>query len=458
MSFKASARATPGLSGAYRAVWRWHFYAGIIVMPFLLLLTLTGGLYLFKDEIDRFAYRQMLPVSVSPQTATPEQWITAAASAARGTPANVLIPASKTEAVQIRVDRAGGDPLKVFVNPYTAEVTGISPYAGFTETLKQLHSLSLFGGRAGMALNILVEIVAGWAIILCATGLYLWWPRKRHAAVLLPRETDTRRRPFWRDIHALTGFYTAGIIIFLAVTGMPWSAVWGDQFMGVMRATQLGRPAAPSTTGPWISNRSHHGPEGVGWTMEGAMLPLADGHHHMAKPSLGRVVQTARASDLTYPVTITIPRDHHTTWTVATHPRRVEGTRILYVDGTTGAVKADVGFADFGIMARGMEWGIMVHQGMQYGWVNRILMLAGCVGVWVLCITGTVMWWKRRPPGLSPLRSGAPASSSDVRKGVVLAIVTPVAILYPLTGASLLVAIIADKIVSGRVRRKQPVL
>ncbi|MGX1801745.1 PepSY domain-containing protein, partial [Brevundimonas naejangsanensis] len=41
-------KAPDMMSGAYRAVWRWHFYAGVLVMPFLMLLTLTGGLYLFK--------------------------------------------------------------------------------------------------------------------------------------------------------------------------------------------------------------------------------------------------------------------------------------------------------------------------------------------------------------------------------------------------------------------------
>ena len=47
-------RSSPApLSRAYRAVWRWHFYAGVLVMPFLMLLALTGALYLFKDEIDQ---------------------------------------------------------------------------------------------------------------------------------------------------------------------------------------------------------------------------------------------------------------------------------------------------------------------------------------------------------------------------------------------------------------------
>jgi len=28
----------------YRTIWRWHFYAGLIVLPFLLWLAITGGL------------------------------------------------------------------------------------------------------------------------------------------------------------------------------------------------------------------------------------------------------------------------------------------------------------------------------------------------------------------------------------------------------------------------------
>ena len=41
-------KAPDELSGAYRAVWRWHFYAGVFVMPFLMLLALTGAIYLLS--------------------------------------------------------------------------------------------------------------------------------------------------------------------------------------------------------------------------------------------------------------------------------------------------------------------------------------------------------------------------------------------------------------------------
>ncbi|MGA9230613.1 MAG: PepSY domain-containing protein, partial [Exiguobacterium oxidotolerans] len=38
-------------SSFYRTVWRWHFYAGIIFAPFLIMLAVTGSIYLFKPQI-----------------------------------------------------------------------------------------------------------------------------------------------------------------------------------------------------------------------------------------------------------------------------------------------------------------------------------------------------------------------------------------------------------------------
>lgn len=36
----------------YRTIWRWHFYAGLFVVPFILLLALPGAIYLFKPQLD----------------------------------------------------------------------------------------------------------------------------------------------------------------------------------------------------------------------------------------------------------------------------------------------------------------------------------------------------------------------------------------------------------------------
>jgi uncharacterized iron-regulated membrane protein len=46
----------------YRAVWRWHFYAGLLVLPFTITLAVTGALYLFRDEIDAIVHADLKQV------------------------------------------------------------------------------------------------------------------------------------------------------------------------------------------------------------------------------------------------------------------------------------------------------------------------------------------------------------------------------------------------------------
>ncbi|MFN5823618.1 MAG: PepSY domain-containing protein, partial [Sphingomonadales bacterium] len=38
----------------YRTIWRWHFYAGLFVLPLVMLLSVTGAAYLFKPQIERW--------------------------------------------------------------------------------------------------------------------------------------------------------------------------------------------------------------------------------------------------------------------------------------------------------------------------------------------------------------------------------------------------------------------
>ncbi|MFE9085387.1 PepSY-associated TM helix domain-containing protein [Brevundimonas sp. NPDC003935] len=454
MSRFPSMRATApdAMSGAYRAVWRWHFYAGVLVMPFLMLLALTGGLYLFKDEIDQFANRRMIQIAPAAARAAPGDWIGNAAQAGGGRAASLTLPGSPDQAVRVRVDRPDGSQKTVFVDPHTARVTGVIDQGGVTETIKKLHSLSLFGGATGKALNILIEIVAGWTIVLCATGLYLWWPRRRQGAVLVPHETDLRRRPFWRDLHALVGLYVGGIILFLAVTGMPWSAVWGDQVMGAVKASGLGRPPAP-VAGAWQRAEHHDHPAGAGWTMEGVVLP-SPSHDQ----SLTAVIAAAEARNLPRPYTVSIPAQPDTAYTVTAQVRRVQDSRALYVDPAKGAVLADIGFDRFGAGAKVIEWGIYTHQGTQFGQINRLLMLAGCIGVWLLGVSGLVMWWKRRPPSLSRVRLGAPTAPPGPRvRFAVPGIVIPLCILYPLTGLSLVTVLLLD-FAARRLMRPRPVV
>lgn len=82
-----SSVAGAGASALYRAVWRWHFYAGLIVLPFMILIAITGGLYLFKDEINNAFYGDLR--IVEPQESAPLPASTLVASALAYSPGKV---------------------------------------------------------------------------------------------------------------------------------------------------------------------------------------------------------------------------------------------------------------------------------------------------------------------------------------------------------------------------------
>ncbi|HWW25695.1 MAG TPA: PepSY domain-containing protein, partial [Caulobacter sp.] len=202
-----------------------------------MLMALTGGLYLFKDEISGVLYRRLLTVPPSAAQAPPSAWI---ASAERGLDGEVLqlTPLATPDlSVQMLVQRGDGEKLSVYVDPHDARLLGSTPQGGVMGVVKRLHSLDLLGPVANWG----VEIVAGWAIVLVATGVFLWWPRDQSAGVVTVRG-PLRKRVFWRDLHAVTGLFAGVVIVFLAATGMPWSAFWGQEVRKITTEAGLGRP------------------------------------------------------------------------------------------------------------------------------------------------------------------------------------------------------------------------
>src|SRR5690606_13963142 len=78
MSHSSSA---PGLSVApvsapmarYAMLWRWHFYAALFVMPLLIILGITGTIYLYKPQIEALAYPSQLHVPAQSTPRLPQQ-------------------------------------------------------------------------------------------------------------------------------------------------------------------------------------------------------------------------------------------------------------------------------------------------------------------------------------------------------------------------------------------------
>jgi uncharacterized iron-regulated membrane protein len=158
----------------YFAAWRWHFYAGLFVIPFLLMLATTGLLMLWTSVL---AGRDGENIAVAPQ-ATRVALESQAEAALGAVPGSVLsgyiAPATEDRAALFKLAQ-GEDLTLVAVDPFTGAVLGQHPYrAGWYDLFDTIHG-TLMIGTVG---DRLIETAASLGIVLVATGLYLWWPRR----------------------------------------------------------------------------------------------------------------------------------------------------------------------------------------------------------------------------------------------------------------------------------------
>src|SRR5436190_20406712 len=75
----------------YRVVWRWHFYAGMIIAPALIVVAATGALYIFKDELEAVIYPGVTYVEPAARRVSYEQQMAAVRAAVPGTYRTALL-------------------------------------------------------------------------------------------------------------------------------------------------------------------------------------------------------------------------------------------------------------------------------------------------------------------------------------------------------------------------------
>lgn len=412
----------------YRTVWRWHFYAGLFVIPFVMLLALSGTVFLFKPQVDRWEERAFLPATQTAYVAPSAQIQSALAAFPGASFHSVRLPAESADAALVHLTLPDARMRDVFVAPDGQVLGSLDAGTRITEVARRIHGQLLMGERGSW----LVELAACWAIVMIITGLYLWWPRGRGpAGVLWPR----RGTPL-RDLHAVTGFWVSAFALVLLLTGLPWTSVWGGAFEAMR--VQMGwvkGPATWSTDGQGGHDHAAHDHDAM--------------HAHTSHYELLRidtVVAHAAEEAIAPPVVLLAPGSArfgapspHWVLTSGTQNRPL-ATSITY-DRDSGAQIARESFADLHPVDRAVGYGLAWHEGALFGAVTQIIGLLTAIALVAMSVTGFLMWRRRRPAG----QLGAPPLPADLRKPVFVALVVlTLAVLLPLLAASLLVLLLFD--------------
>ena len=435
-------RPTPSF---YSLAWRWHFYAGLFVAPVMILLALTGIIYLFKPQLDPLLYDHLLNVTPAHHSlSADEQLSRVQATYPQGHISQYLPPVNPERSGQFVINN-GGRELNVFINPYTGQVLGEQDAKlNLQAVARALHGELMIGTLGDR----LVELAAGWGVVLVVSGLYLWWPRGQSAAGILWPRLNRRGRLLWRDFHAVTGFWGAALLLFMLISGMTWTGFWGKQYADLWNRFPVAMWNDVPKSDIEARSLNNAARQTVPWAMENTPMPVSGAHaEHMAHaahasgpaaPSihLQDVVDTATARQVEPGYSITLPTTASGVFTIAVFADDPRNDATLHVDQYTGTVLADVRWQHYSNVARATEMGVMLHEGKLFGSLNQIAILLVCLMILLSSVSGLVIWWKRRPQG----GLGVPALRHDLptwKTGVV--IMLALAIAFPLVGASLIV-------------------
>ena len=159
----------------------------------------------------------------------------------------------------------------------------------------------------------------------------------------------------------------------------------------------------------------------------------------------------ASGEGLRHPMTVTIPSDEGGVFSVIGYAFDAPSDeRTVHIDQYGGQVVSTYGFDDYPALAKVVAHGIGLHEGRSLGLASFWGAALMCVLIVFMCVSGPLMWWRRRPSGAG--RVGAPRGKLPLRATPLLLVaLVGLGLLLPLFGISLLVVLALDQLVLRRI-------
>ncbi|APG62565.1 hypothetical protein LPB140_06945 [Sphingorhabdus lutea] len=384
-------------------------WAGLFLIPFIILLSLTGSIYLFKPQLDRWEERDMRGLNTENSVSAEAQLSVVMKQYPDAQFHSYRLPENKGDAAMVHVALPhNGGMRDIYVSPAGDIIASHDPEKRISATVARIHG-SLLLGKFG---SILVEIAAIFAIMMILSGIYLWWPRtagrhQHYAGILWPR-LKNGVRIFWRDLHAVTGFWVAGLALILLFSGLPWTDNVGAGIKYI-RAQMGWVDAKPQNwSGGGIKENVDMHVDAHGGHDHDAMLKAQAEAKKIRdlppKKGLNDIVILASKENMPFPAIIQPPHaparfgpPNGDVWKLSSEAQNRTLNRTILYDKNSGAIVKESSFADKHIADKIINYGIAWHEGQLFGWINQLIGLFTALALITISISGIKMWWRKRP-------------------------------------------------------------
>ncbi|EFO33056.1 PepSY-associated TM helix [Roseibium sp. TrichSKD4] len=424
----------------------------------MIMLAVTGLVMMYIAVFDgRDGEKITVPIGLE-KAAIAEQANSAAKAFSPDSKLVEWIGAKEADRASVFRINDGGTNHMVAVDPYTGEVVETWVRRnGWYDFMSDIHG-ELLIGTAG---DRMIEIAAGFGIVLIITGLYLWWPKAKGAGSAFVPDLWAKGREFWVSLHKVVGTYSALILFVFLLSGLAWAGVWGGKFVQPWSTFPAEKWNNVPLSDETHASMNHGAMKDVPWGLELTKMPLSgsdagiEGLPEGVPANVDTIALLGHALGYEGRFRVHYPKNATGVWTLSQDSMSNDSEdptadRTVHIDQYTGKVLADVGFADYSLPAKGMAVGVAFHEGDMGLW-NLVLNTVFCLGVIFLSVSGIVMWWIRRPKG-SALRVFAPKTPENLphwRGAMILMLLVSLA--FPLVGITLIVVLSLDYLIVKRV-------
>ncbi len=410
----------------------------MIFAPFLIILAVTGSIYLFKPQIEQVLYQDYYEVTPQGDKIPASKQMEEVTKIYPGAVVTKYRPGENdTRSSEVSIT-FNNESLTIFINPYTGKSMGeLNNEDRIMDKIEEFHG-ELMAGTLG---DRLVELAACWTIVLIVTGLYLWFPKKRQSlsGILFPR-LNKGKSVLRRDLHAVPAFWLTAGMLFLVLTGLPWSGFWGSHFQTLATNSGAGYPPSIWSGSAPTSTVKTKDIADVPWAAENLDVPISE-IQGFIPISIDDVMAIANREGIHPSYTVYIPQEKDGVYTLSAYPPKAQDEVTMHIDQYSGAVLADYRYDHYGLIGKIVALGITLHKGTQFGFINQLISLLICLGIVFVAVSGFYLWWKRKPKkGL-----GAPKASPIRQMKFFLLLLIGLGILFPLVGLSLIIVGLIDR-------------
>ena len=374
-----------------RALFQVHLWVGIVISVYAIAIGLSGSALVFRDEIEHAMWPAVFHVTPMERTITMQaavdhiqaertDWVLFAIRDfnTQGQATTALMrPAAGELSANYR---------QVYFNPFTGEVLlDRLRYGGLLGWLANLHEY-LLTGSAGL-------LVSGWMavgmLVLCVTGIVIWWPGIQRWMSALKINPHARWKRLNWELHSMIGFWTCAALLALSFTGVGFA--FPDAVDKVVTVAMTG---SLNTNDGASSSKAH---ASANASMRVMNLDQAIDAIRVALP------HEAPAGYLQLPANRTGSVQYKATGYYAGSLPYSELVRVT-IDARTGAVLSYDDTRNESLSSRTQQYFTTIHFGSFGGdgllgvaikWVWVLIGIAPAL----LAVTGSIMYWNR---GLRP--------------------------------------------------------